>query len=261
MRSPTNSPVEGFSLMKFKQDALDAQGLPCVDYPIPSSGLDNVLEGGGVISPPMLLAWMQEYVSDKKAPWRDYRDAMLQLLDLCAPDDERTPIDVSGDTWSLVCGQVDLDAKLVSFSRDGEVLAVAEKNEDGRILVESFQPLDGRTLCSLINTSHLPAPDGTVCMRPDNWEYLGDNACGASQLYAATDGLSYRSLWEYGLGITAKQEPDPHWHQQRNFKPLPASMLATSQGLYYELSTEDTGIRNYRLPMSFGFHLSLPDYG
>lgn len=238
MGSLTDSPVEGYVLLTFKPEDLAAQGLPCVDYPVPSSDLDAVLEGNGEIEAPQLLVWIQQYASDQNAPWRDYREAMLQLLEVCTPPDERTPIDVSGDNWSLVCGKVDLDSKLVSFSRDGEVLAVAGKHADGRVRVESFQPPDGRTLRCLINTSLLPAPDGTVCMRPNNWEYLGDNACGTGQMYAAMEGRSYMSLWEYGLGITIEHETDPAWYSQRDAIPLSAATLAVALGIYYELNTD-----------------------
>jgi hypothetical protein len=238
MDNVSSSPVEGFVLLSFNPEALASKELSSVDYPVPSNALDGLLEGGGEIEPPQLLVWIQQYVSDQKAPWRDYRKAMSQLLGVCTPPDERTPIDVSGDNWSLVCGKVNLDSKLVSFSRDGEVLAVAGKNADGRVRVESFQPLDGRTLRCLINTSLLPAPDGTVCMRPNNWEYLGDNACGTGQMYAAMDGRSYMSLWEYGLGINAEHDPDPDWHSQRDAVALSAATLAVSLGMYYELNDD-----------------------
>jgi hypothetical protein len=234
MGGMTDSPVDGFVLLKFKPEALAANGWPLVDYPVPSEAVDALLEGGGQLEAPNMLAWMQQYVTDKQAPWREYRDAMLALLAMCTADDERRVIDIRGDTWSLVCGAVDLDAKLVSFCRDGELLAIAGKNDDGRLRVTCYQALDGRTLSSILQASLLPAPDGTVCMRPNNWEYLGDNACGSGQIYACLDGRSHMALWDYGFGVTADREPDPNWHSQRDVTPLSAGALAASLGVYYE---------------------------
>ncbi len=96
------------------------------------------------------------------------------------------------------------------------------ENADGRIRVACYQPLDGRTVSLIIGASCLPAPDGTVCMRPNNWEYLGDNACGNGQIYAAIDGRSYMSLWKHGLGVTTEQGLDPEWHHVRDLTPLSA---------------------------------------
>lgn len=239
MSSVNDSVVEGFVLLGFKAEALEAKGWPVIEYPAPASELDALIEDGGEMHLAQLLAWMQQYVADGSVPWREYRDALSSLLGMCTPTDDRDVVDVQGDNWSLVCGGVNLDAKLVSFSRDGELLAAAEKNEDGRLRVASYQPLDGSTLQRIISASQLPAPDGTVCMRPDNWEYLGDNACGNGQFYAANEGRSYMSLWEYGFGITAKQERDLDWYPQRDRPPLPAAMLATSIGVYYELGPAD----------------------
>ena len=239
MSEMIESPVEGFVLLNFKPEALAARGWPAVEYPMPSDALEAMLDGGADLGAPQLLAWMQQYVAEEKAPWREYREAMLALLAICTPDDARGVIDVGGDTWSLIAGEVDLDAKVVSFCREGELLAMAGKHEDGRLRVACFQPLDGRTVSSIIRGSVLPAPDGTVCMRPNNWEYVGDNACGNGQLYAAMAGSSYMALWEHGFGITAKHEPDPAWHSQRDVAPLAAATLAVSLGVYYQLGPEE----------------------
>ena len=92
------SPVEGFVLLNFKPDSLVARGWPLVEYPMPSEALDAMLEGGAELEAPQLLAWMQQYVAESKAPWREYCEAMLALLVICTPEDERGVIDVGGDT-------------------------------------------------------------------------------------------------------------------------------------------------------------------
>jgi len=235
MNSMSDSQVEGFILMKFKAEAVAAKGWPSVEYPVPAEALVALIDGKGELEAPQMLAWMQHYVAHTNAPWRDYREAMRTLLEICSPADDRDTIDAGSDRWSLVCGPVDLDAKVVSFCRDGDLLAVAGENADGRIRVASYQPLDGRTVSLIIGASCLPAPDGTVCMRPNNWEYLGDNACGNGQIYAAIDGQSYMSLWKHGLGVTTEQGLDPEWHHVRDLTPLSAAALATSLGVYYSL--------------------------
>jgi hypothetical protein len=222
--------------MSFKPDALAARGLPLVEYPVPIGALDAVLGGGGDIDASQFLQWIQEYIAHQDAPWRDYNDAMLAILSGYADPDAPDVIDAIGDKWSLVCGDVDLDGPVVSFLRDGELLANATRNDDGRLRISSYKPLDGAAISNIITVSESSAYAGTHYEADDNWEIIKYKACSTSQAYAYSAGRSYMALWEYGYGINANRKPDPHWYSFRESKPLPAAMLAVSLGIYYELS-------------------------
>ena len=76
-------------------------------------------------------------------------------------------------------------------------------------------------------------------MRPNNWEFLGDNACGNGQMYACEGGRSYMALWEFGLGITYERKVDPEWHRKRTATPFSAAAFASLLGRYYALTTDN----------------------
>jgi hypothetical protein len=72
-----------------------------------------------------------------------------------------------------------------------EAIAAVTGAADGRLLVSAFQPLDARAIRMLTGCGVKPAPDGTVCLRPNNWEYTLDASAGMGQAYAARDAVEH----------------------------------------------------------------------
>jgi len=233
--------VDGFVLMRFKKEALAGRGLPDIDYPIPTELLFEVMGGAGMLENKQLLACMQQYTAQGEVKdWQDYLPAMHALTKSMSPPVEPYEVQVIADRWSIVCGEVDLDGPVVAYCRNDEILAVACRNEDGRLRMMSYQPLDERTLLRMMESARNPHEDGTVCQREDNWEYLADGACGNGQMYAMMDGTSYFVLWRDGLAIH-NGKPDPDYAQHREATPLPPSSLATSLAVCHEYAPLEDG--------------------
>ena len=78
MSEDNNEPVKGFALLSLKPEALEAKGLPDIEYPIPTDMILEMLSGPD-IQPAQLLAWMQQYIGYDAVPRRDYLEPMIQL--------------------------------------------------------------------------------------------------------------------------------------------------------------------------------------
>jgi len=236
-----NINVDGFILIHFKAEALAAHELPNVAYPMPTEVLAQQLTGSGMLKNKQILAYIQQYTAHGEVKnWQDYLPAMHALTRSLSPPVEPYEVQVIADRWSIVCGEVDLDGPVVACCRNDEILAVACRNEDGRLRIMSYQPLDERTLLRMMESARNPHEDGTVCQREDNWEYLADGACGNGQMYAMVDGTSYFVLWRDGLAMH-NGKPDPKFAQHREATPLYASSLATSLAVCHEYAPLDDG--------------------
>jgi hypothetical protein len=151
---------------------------------------------------------------------------MRRLAELLALGINGEPDAIEGDRWYVRLGPVDLGTKIVTVQRQHRLIAAITGAADGRLVVSAFQPLDARAIRMLTGCGVKPAPDGTVCLRPNNWEYTLDASAGMGQAYAARDGETYLSYWEFGIGVSADGETLPDWRRHRSAVPWPASLVA-----------------------------------
>lgn len=220
----------------FRADMLDKYGLPDIAYPVPMAELKSALPDEGELPLAVILHGLQQKSRDGNADWQQMTPALDRLSQLLAPEDPREVIPVSGDTWWLEIGPVDLCGKLVTIQRDGVLLAAISPRADGRLRVAVFHPLDGKSAESLISLGQVPHPEHGVCMRENNWEYALDCSAGNGNNYAADRGEAYLSFWETGLGISRDGSALPDWLQQRSQTPRPAVQVATELDVYYTLN-------------------------
>jgi hypothetical protein len=151
---------------------------------------------------------------------------MQRLAELLALGINGEPDAIEGDRWYVRLEPVDLGAEIVTVQRQHRLVAAIAGAEDGRLVVSAFQPLDARAIRMLTGCGVKPAPDGTVCLRPNNWEYTLDASAGMGQVYAADRGETYLSYWEFGIGVSADGASVPDWRRYRDAVPWPASLLA-----------------------------------
>lgn len=158
---------------------------------------------------------------------------------MLAPEDARELIDVAGDTWWLEIGPVDLGKEIVTIQRKDLLIAALCPREDGRLRVAAYRPLDARSADMLISLGVHPHPEHGVCMRENNWEYALDSSVGLGNFYACEQGLSYRSWWEHGIGISNTGEIDPDWRAMLGLAPRRPAKLAIELGVRYSMREAD----------------------
>jgi hypothetical protein len=151
---------------------------------------------------------------------------MRRLAELLALGINGEPDAIEGDRWHVRLGPVDLGTRIVTVQRQQRLIAAVTGAADGRLVVSAFQPLDACAIRLLTGCGVKPAPDGTVCLRPNNWEYTLDASAGMGQAYAADRGETYLSYWEFGIGVSANGETLPDWRRHRDAVPWPASLVA-----------------------------------
>ena len=195
------------------QDARDGKVYP--DSRLPNAGieiLEGVMtEGSSVLikavldgesdanakSAERLLYEIQAW-SGKNPGWIDAEALLDRLVHQLLPADI---LEVVGDSWWLEIGPVDLGAELIAIHREEDLVAVIAPRVDGRLRVATFRPLDARSAGMLIGLGLKPHQNGTVAMRPNNWEYALDcSAPSISKAYAQERKESYLAYWQYGFG-------------------------------------------------------------
>lgn len=225
--------------MKLKADALRQYQLPDIGYPVPWDALSELLETEGELPFAYLLFWLQSFSRNGKCDRKTLEPAMMRLTELIAPEDAHTTGTVRGDDWFLELRAVDLGGPLVTIQRGDHVIAALQSRTEGTLACSVFRPLDAKSIRYLIGVSRLPGPDGTVCMRPNNWEYALDQAAhSTAAFYACERGEAYLSLWEQGLGISYDGSIDRAFWSQRELPPIAPRLAATQVGLYYQLSSD-----------------------
>ena len=208
-------------------------GLLDTEYPVPVRNYIKFVTGDGC-QLDMLLYWLQEYSTTSPNEWEDCEPAMQRLSELLAPRDTN-PEDVfiEGHNWSLLVGKVDLTKTIVTIQRNNHLLAAIQNHGTGRLVASAYRPLDKKSANYLVGLAMNPAHDGTVCMRPSNWEYALDCSAGMGNMYAAERGEPYLSYWQQGLGISNDGTAVEEWLHQQSNKPIVAKNTAFQIGTCY----------------------------
>jgi hypothetical protein len=118
-------------------------------------------------------------------------------------------------------------------------VAAISPSLNGSLRAACYRPLDAKAIQYLLGLALVPAADGTVCMRENNFEYAKDCAAGTGRYYAFERGESHLSYWEHGLGLTQSHERIDDWYSQRSLPPFQPAMLAVQLGVYFELTDDD----------------------
>lgn len=129
--------------------------------------------------------------------------------------------------WLELCEVNILSGDIVTTQRDEELVCASQSREDGTLRFATYQPLDAKAISYALGLALKPASDGTVCMRPNNWEYASDFSAGNGNHYASKSGAYYSSRWEFGLGISADGSRVDNWNAQRARHPIDAWFVAT----------------------------------
>lgn len=227
-----------FIKIKWASEKLAQIGLLDVEYPVPVEDFERFVAGDD-FQLDYLLYWLQEYSANSPNNWLELESAILRLSELLAPPAEnRDSLIIAGDNWKLQIGSVDLTKEIVTIQRGNYLLAAIQNLIDGRLIVSVYHPLDSKSVGYLISLALNPAPDGTVCMRPNNWEYALDCSAGMGNMYAADRGESYLSYWEFGLGVCRDGSKVEEWHNQQDMEPMATKYSATQIGTCYEKSSD-----------------------
>jgi hypothetical protein len=232
--------MKEFTQIRWKGDLLRELGLPDIGYPVPMDAYGEVLSSGGQVGFANMLYWLQEFSAGQKESWHDLEPAMTRLSELLAPEDSREALTTQGDTWFLEVGPVDLSSKIVTVQRRDTLIAAIAPRKDYTLRVAAYHPLDANSIKYLLGLSQLPDPEHGVCMRPNNWEYALDQACGSnSAFYACERGESYLSTWEHGLGVRGDGVHDERFIGERRMESLAPILLVTQLGVYYEVCSHE----------------------
>ncbi len=166
-----------------------------------------------------LLYWLQCYTEQAAVDPIAFAPAMRRLAELLALGINGEPDAIEGEGWYVRLGPVDLGTRIVTVQRQHRLIAAVTGAADGRLVVSGFQPLDACAIRMLTGCGVKPSPDGTVCLRPNNWEHTLDACAGMGQVYAADRG-------ETGIGVSADGAWVPDWRRYRDAVPWPASLVA-----------------------------------
>ena len=220
--------------MRWKSEIRTKFELPDLEYPVPSESFETILSTGNVMFEDMLY-WLQDYSSTHPKEWLECESAILRLSELIAPQ-EKGPdnLKVAGDNWSLLFSSVDLTKEVVTIQRGDHLIAAIQNAGNGQLMVSAYRPLDCKSVRYLTSLALNPQPDGTVCMRPNNWEYALDCSFGTGNIYAAEAGASYLSYWEFGLGFYKNGSKSEEWSLKQDLEPIAAKFAVMQVGTCYE---------------------------
>jgi hypothetical protein len=223
--------------IRWKADVLASLDLPDIEYPIPMQSIEQAVISVGIHFADM-LSWIQDYCANSSEDWLDYEPAMLRLSELITPEEAPKEIISEGEHWCLLIASVDLAKEIVTIQRGEFLVAALQDYGDGRLVASAYRPLDSKSTEYLRGLSSKPAPDGTVCMRPNNWEYALDCSAGLGNMYAAERGEAYLSYWQFGLGISYDGTKVDKWYLQMDLAPILSKYTAMQIILSYEKSEE-----------------------
>ena len=224
--------------MEFNTDALAEMGLEAIQYPVPIEKFPQILSNEN-ISKPDLLIWLQQYSSVSPNEWENLEDAMLAIIKMADGDQEAQTAKVAGDTWSFQARTVDLKNEVVSIQREDYLVAAIAGLPEGGLSICHYRPLDAKSIRYILGMALTPQLDGTVCMRPNNFEYAKDCSFSTGNTYASERGEAYLSYWEFGIGLDHKRKPVDGWENQKIFEPLSAHVLAVQVGNYFQLADDE----------------------
>lgn len=223
--------------LHLKTDILQQYGLPDIPYPVPAALVQEALTSDGHLPFTLLLRGLQERSQDLATGWRDLEPAMDRLSHLLTPNDPRETVSAEGESWWLEIGPIDLEGKLVTIQRDGELIAAMTHREDGRLRAAVYRPLDGKSCEYLCGVGQRPY-NGAVCMRENNWEYALDCSAGMGNVYASEAGEAYLSYWEKGIGISHDGTVLSDWRRHLTLVPRPAARVAMDLGAHHAYSAD-----------------------
>ncbi len=224
--------------IKLKKATIEEAGLPNVPYPIPIGILKQSLSSVENIPLSAFLFGLQLKSLQNNENWRQYEQAMVRLVELVAPEDDRDIVEAFGDNWWLELGPVDLNSEIVTIQRDDELIAAIVPREDGRLRVAVYRPLDAKSAEYLTGLALLPDEDGEVYFRENNWEYALDNSVTMGNVYASMEGSAYLSYWQYGIGLDHKKREVQEWYAQRSLTAMRPGQVATQLGIHYLYSAD-----------------------
>jgi ADP-ribosylglycohydrolase len=224
--------------MQLKKARIEHFGLPDIPYPLPISFLEESLSNGEEVSFSAMLFGLQVKSEQDCDNWRQYEEAMARLAELAAPDDDRKSVEAAGDNWWLEIGPVDLNSKIVTVQRDGELIAAIAPREDGRLRVAVYRPLDAKSASYLMESALLPGPDGDVFYRENNWEYVLDHSVTLGNAYASREGAAYLSYWECGIGLDSNKSEVKEWRSYLTLQSRKPAVVATELGIQYIYSAD-----------------------
>ena len=225
------------SELRLKPEALARYGLPDIFYPVPVDLIGEVMDNSGELPFAELLYALQLHSAPGTAEWEKLEPGLARLAELLTPDDERANVAAAADEWWLEIGPVDLDGPIVTIQRRDKLIAAISSREDGRLRAATYRPLDAKSASTLVNLGQRPRPeDGTVCMRPSNWEYALDCSAGTGQYYAFERGEAYLTYWEHGLGLRQDRTLERQCNMLREVAPGRAALSAVELGVAYAFS-------------------------
>lgn len=224
--------MKDFTLFAMKKGFYEHWGLPEIPFPVPMDAIESLLMSGN-IEFPLLLFWLQEYSSQSSDKWLDLEGAMGRLAAMLAPEDDRVTIPVEGDTWFFHMGPVDLEGEIVTIQRQHHLVAAMQPDENGRLKVSVYRPLDAKACEYLVGLGSKPHPKYGINMRENNWEYALDSSAGTGNMYASERGESYLSYWQYGIGISSDGSSVPGWKEMAVTRPVPVNVAAVQVGVWY----------------------------
>lgn len=173
------------------------------------------------LPPDALLRQIQEHAAAWSG-WQSIEPLWARLVGrLAKTDSEASTLCVETEEWMVWLGAVDLNKTVITLQRGAHLIAALAQHSSGGLTVATYRPLDGRALGFLTGLSVRPAPDGTVAMRANNWEFALDQSALMGQAYAAQEGVTYLSFWEHGLGISDDGSHVEAWYAQRTLNPRP----------------------------------------
>lgn len=193
---------------------------------IPDAYVPVLLPLAATLPPDALLRQIQDHAVAWSG-WQAMEPLWERLITRLAKTEPADPtLEVETHAWVVRLGPVDLDKPIITLQRQGHLIAALAPRSEGGLTAAIFRPLDGRALNFLTGLSVRPDPDGSVAMRPNNWEYALDQSAGMGQAYAAHEGITYLSLWEHGLGVSNDGRQVEEWHAQRTLTPRPPREVA-----------------------------------
>lgn len=206
-------------MLRLEEGFRSRHGLPDAYVPIR-------LPLSATLPPDALLRHVQEHAA-AWAGWQTMEPLWERLINRLAKKEPSGPtLEVETEAWIVRLGPVDLDKPVITLQREGHVIAALACRSAGGLTAATFRPLDERALSFLTGLSARPGADGTVAMRPNNWEYALDQSAGMGQVYAADRGDTYLSLWAYGLGVSHDGSHVDDWYAQRTLTPRPSGQVA-----------------------------------
>jgi hypothetical protein len=221
----------------FKPHVLELHGLPDIGYPVATSSFDCFMPEEGKIDFRSLLFWLQEYAELGDADWVSLFPAMQRLTELVTVHSAQETMIAQGDQFRVEAGPIDLGKDIVTIQREGRLLAAFQPRGDGTLRVAAYYPLGAKSIRYITGLSMRPAPDGSVAMRPNNWEYALDCSAGMGNVYSSNEGVPYLSRWEFGLGVSSDGSDVEPWIEQTGLEAIGTNHLVMQIAINVLLST------------------------